>query len=514
VAGGEVELTLCTPRIVRVRLRLDGQAAAPSYVGPRDWPPVDPAVEEGETALRLETGDLAVEVGTRPLRLAFAAPERGTLVREPDDGGMAVAAGPDGAPGVAAGFAYLGEQHFYGLGQGGQQFDRLGGARQLWNSHAGHGPGSDTGIPLLVSSRGYAVFFDNTSSAQLTVGRSDGGLRIVYRAERGPLDWYVLVAPDVRGVMAEVAELLGRAPLPPRWALGYLQSTRHFADTDELRQLPRTIRERRFPCDGLIFLSTYGDALGWNRAVGHLEFQPELWPDPAGLIGEMRQQHFEVVTHEYPVVHDASPLAAEADAGGYLLTHGYPRVQATASPNTSFFQGQRYVDFSNPEAGRWWWARHRHLVELGVAGWWLDGGEGPPADARLHGGDGLSLHNLYDRMRHQAFAQGEAADRPEHRVFLLCRSGAAGMQRFGAATWSGDVNNAFATFEYQVPWGLNTGMSGLPYWGTDIGGFFHPVPETPELYARWFQFGAFCPIFRAHGQVWREHLPWAHGPDV
>jgi alpha-glucosidase (family GH31 glycosyl hydrolase) len=88
------------------------------------------------------------------------------------------------------------------------------------------------------------------------------------------------------------------------------------------------------------------------------------------------------------------------------------------------------------------------------------------------------------------------------------------MQRFGATTWSGDINNDFATLEAQVPLGLNTGLSGVPYWGTDVGGFFHPIPETPELYARWFQLGAFSPIFRSHGWVWREHVPWAHGPEV
>ena len=133
---------------------------------------------------------------------------------------------------------------------------------------------------------------------------------------------------------------------------------------------------------------------------------------------------------------------------------------------------------------------------------------------QLHGGDGTLLHNIYDRFRHEAFAEGEAADRPDQRVFLLCRSGAAGMQRFGATCWSGDINNDFATLDAQIPLGLNTGLSGVPYWGTDVGGFFHPVPETGELYARWFQLGAFSPIFRSHGWVWREHVPWAHGEEV
>ena len=117
-----------------------------------------------------------------------------------------------------------------------------------------------------------------------------------------------------------------------------------------------------------------------------------------------------------------------------------------------------------------------------MAGWWLDGGEGPPARARLHAGDGTLLHNIYDRFRQQAFAEGEAADRPHQRVFMLCRSGAAGMQRLGAACWSGDINNDFATLEAQIPLGLNTGLSGVPYWGTDVGGFWEATRgDNPHI---------------------------------
>jgi alpha-glucosidase (family GH31 glycosyl hydrolase) len=311
--------------------------------------------------------------------------------------------------------------------------------------------------------------------------------------------------------MREIADLLGRASLPPRWALGFLQSTRHFEDTAELRELPRTIRDKRIPCDALIYLSSYGEALGWNRGVGHLEFQPALWKDPAALLGEARAQHFEAITHEYPVLHEESPLFSEAQARGYLIDAGYERGGGAGA---NYRQGQRYLDFSDPTVGAWWWKAHRELIALGVGGWWLDGGEGPPAAATLRAGNGRLLHNIYDRLRHEAFAAGEAADRPQQRVFLLCRSGAAGMQRFGSTTWTGDVNNDFATLEAQIPLGLNTGMSGVPYWGSDIGGFFHSVPETGELYARWFQLGAFSPIFRSHGWVWREHVPWAHGPRV
>ena len=214
------------------------------------------------------------------------------------------------------------------------------------------------------------------------------------------------------------------------------------------------------------------------------------------------------------MLHEDSPRFAEAESRGFLLDEGYERVVGSGRPAATYREGQRYLDFSNPALRAWWWAAHRELMRQGVAGWWLDGGEGPPAAARLQAGDGRRLHNIYDRLRHQAFAEGEAADRPGQRVFLLCRSGAAGMQRYGASCWSGDINNDFATLEAQIPLGLNTGLSGVPYWGTDIGGFFHPIPETGELYARWFQLGAFSPIFRSHGWVWREHVPWAHGPEV
>jgi len=213
--GAPVAVTVCTSRIVRVELADERDVAGPSYVGPRSWAGSPFEILEGER-IRLSTADLQVEASTRPVRLTLFDAAGAWLLREPAHGGMLSASVGDTRRRLRASFEFSDEQHFYGLGQGGRQLDRLGIARQLWNTHIGHGPGSDMGIPLLVSNRGYALFFDNTSDAILSVGRSDGGIRITYTAEAGRLVWYFLVGRDLRGVMLEVAELLGRPPLPPR----------------------------------------------------------------------------------------------------------------------------------------------------------------------------------------------------------------------------------------------------------------------------------------------------------
>ena len=227
---------------------------------------------------------------------------------------------------------------------------------------------------------------------------------------------------------------------------------------------------------------------------------PSVFPEPPATIAALKARGFRVVTHEYPVVHEGSPLYVGAIEQGFLLDEGYARVTPATRPSTNYCEGQRFIDFEDPAAGRWWWDAHRGLNADGVDGWWLDGGEGPTAPDVLSRPNGAALHNRFDLLRQQAFANGEARDNPDRRPFLLCRSGGAGMQRFGAACWSGDINNTWATLEAQASLGLNTGLSGVPLWGTDIGGFYPVAPQSGELFARWFQFGSFNPSVS---------LPWS-----
>jgi alpha-glucosidase (family GH31 glycosyl hydrolase) len=493
-------------RIIRISFGARPPGDPSSYLQAPAPHPV-PIVDAGMAPEAMTLGQLTVGITQNPRRIVFCNRDGQPRLRIAID---EVALSPL----VRLHLELVGEQHLYGLGEGGHPFDRLGVTRRFWNFQSNRGQGADIAIPLLLSQSGYAVFFDNAARGMIEPGDTDGGLKFDYSAEPGPFDVYFIGGADLRQVLSDVADLLGHATMPPRWALGYMQSSRHFDQPDEFHHVVERMRQGRLPCDAFIFLSTYGAARGWNRGVGHLEFEPSLFPNPVAAIARLRENHVHVFTHEYPVVHDDSPLHAEAVCRGYLLDHAYPRVAPNTAGAAGYREGQRYLDFSLPEVRAWWWDQHRPLVAAGIEGWWLDGGEGPPADVVLHGGSGAVLHNRFDLLRQQCFAEGEARDNRDRRPYLLCRSGGPGMQRFGAVAWSGDINTTFATLEAQIRIGLNVGLSGVPHWGTDIGGFYLVAPDTGELFVRWLQFGAFCSVFRAHGHVWRRHLPWAHGEAI
>src|SRR5262249_37041093 len=154
-----------------------------------------------------------------------------------------------------------------------------------------------------------------------------------------------------------------------------------------------------------------------------------------GLLRELKERNFRVVWHEYPVLGPKSPLFEAAQQRGFLVeTSG-------AHSGTMFGEQQQFVDFTNADAADWWWTMHQPLLDAGIDGWWLDGGEGVPSDLALRGGPGVAVHNVFDLNRQRTFHDGVLRSRPDVRPWLLCRSGYAGMQRLGSATWSGDIGN-------------------------------------------------------------------------
>ena len=281
-----------------------------------------------------------------------------------------------------------------------------------------------------------------------------------------PLDLFFVTSPDPAVIMSEFARLTGHPEMPPLWSFGYQQSHRTLASQEEVLGVAKTFREKQLPCDALIYLSTGFCPSGWNTENGSFEWNSRVFPDPKEMIDELHKENFHVVLHSVILsdklrgtVHDPCNLSRfdEAEAGCY-------------------------------------WDAHRKDFAMGVDGWWPD--EGDPLDiaSRL--------------VRNRMYWEGPQIDRPNERPYALHRNGYAGMQRYASFLWSGDVYSTWETLKTQVPVAINTALTGIPYWGTDIGGFVPTSEFTSELYLRWFQFGAFCPLFRCHGRAWKLRLPW------
>jgi alpha-glucosidase/alpha-D-xyloside xylohydrolase len=240
----------------------------------------------------------------------------------------------------------------------------------------------------------------------------------------------------------------------------------------------QNFREKKLPCDALIYLGTGFTPSGWNAqqsttgfstANKEFTFHPTNFPSPKSHIDELHSMHFKVVLHIVIESDNRQFAGGVKDACPATMPEGVLPISC-------------------------YWPHHKGVFDLGIDGWWPDQGDGFNEPSR--------------RLRHRMYWEGSQLWRPNERPYALHRNGAAGMARYAAFLWSGDVRNLWETLKNHVPSGINSGLSGIPYWGFDIGGFI-PTPEyTGELFVRWFQFGAFCPLFRSHGRNWYLHLPW------
>jgi alpha-glucosidase/alpha-D-xyloside xylohydrolase len=370
-----------------------------------------------------------------------------------------------------------------GLGEGGPQFDRKGSTDRMRNGQGGYRlatHGTRAPIQWLVGTDGWALFIHQPYGAFDFTG-AEG--RFTPAADALPFDAFIVSSGEPSTIMAEYARVTGLPELPARWTLGYMQSHRTLGGPDEILGVARTFREKRLPCDALIYLGTEFAPSGWNTRNGEFTWHQTNFPSPAAQLDALHDLHFRVVVH---VVVEGRQL------------EGSVADECTSPPLPS---GRTADDRWPPRRQTaCYWPVHRPLMEAGVDGWWPDQGDGF---------DGPSRFN-----RHRMYWQGSRLIRPDERPFALHRNASAGVQRFGGFIWSGDVQSRWETLATHVAVGINTALSGLPYWGTDIGGFVPTTEYTGELHVRWFQFGAFNPLFRAHGRNWHLRLPWGwHGGD-
>ncbi len=429
------------------------------------------------------------------------------LLRETSEGRKITPATQKGVTGTACAqsFALQADEGIYGLGQH---------QKGLWNYRAGAGTNirlaqanTDVGVPVITSSKGYVLLWDDPAVTNISISPgsdSDGEVR--WSSEFGrAIDYYFCYGKgDIGSALKAYRQLTGDAPLMPRWLLGFWQCKERYASQAELLGVAKKYRDLKVPIDGIIQDWQYWPP-GQNTWGSHL-FDPARYPDPAGMFKELHAMNYHALISVWAKFDVGSENSKELNDNGGM----FPQVTTYAFPPG---KGQWYDPF-NPKGRETYWRQiHDEIFSKGVDGWWLDAPEPEIGGMGFRGyatgaGPGYEVYNAYPLMHSQGIHDGQRAATDEKRVVILTRSAYAGQQRNSAITWSGDITGNWRTFKNQIPAGLNFSFSGIPYWNTDTGGFFGDKavgrgdpgdPLYQEIFTRWFQFSAFCPMFRVHG---------------
>ena len=369
----------------------------------------------------------------------------------------------------------------------------------------------EVGLPVLVSSKGYGVLWDNPAVTEVDVGKTDAVV-LSWASEVGrAVDYYFMFGPTADEVIRDYRELTGAAPMMPRWLWGFWQCKERYQTQAEMTGIVAEYRKLGVPLDGIIQDWQYWATGGW----GSHAFDPARYPSPAGMVKDLHAMNTHVLISIWPKFDLGTDNFNELEKAGVL----YPPVLASVFPKGQ----QKWYDPFN-EIGRklYWKQVSSQLFSLGFDGWWLDASEGEFSGKwgefrafQTAAGPGADVFNAYPLLHTSGLAQGQRAETDAKRVVILTRSAYAGQQRNGAITWSGDIGGSWAVFAKQIPAGLNFSLSGIPYWNTDIGGFNGGNPtdkKYQEVFTRWFQYGAFNPMFRVHGtragkELWRWDEP-------
>ena len=359
---------------------------------------------------------------------------------------------------------------------------------------------SKVAIPFMLSNQGYGFLWHHPGVGRVELGVN--GTRWVAEAAR-QIDLWITVGNTPADVLSNYADATGHAPLLPEWAAGFWQCKLRYKTQDEILKVAHEHKKRGLPMDVIVV-----DYFHWTMQ-GDWKFDPSCWPDPGAMVRELNDLGIKVMVSIWPTVNAMSENYAEMDARGYLV-----RSERGVDPQRFFVdnvpEGRVYLHFydaTHPGARRFLWDLCReNYYKYGVKVWWLDACEPEinpvdPDNLRYYAGSGMEVTNIYPLMNQQTFYEGMRSE-GEDDIITLCRSAWVGSQRYGAALWSGDIASTFEALQWQVRAGLNAGLTGIPWWTTDIGGFHGGDPTTPyfrELIVRWFQYGVFCPLFRLHG---------------
>lgn len=386
-------------------------------------------------------------------------------------------------------------EKIYGMGQYQQPYLDLKGL-DLELAHRN----SQASVPFAVSSRGYGFLWNNPA-----VGRAVFGKNIMsFEAySTKSLDYWVVAGDTPKEIVEAYATVTGTVPMMPEYGLGFWQCKLRYQTQEELLEVAREYKRRKLPIDLIVI-----DFFHWPLQ-GEWKFDPTYWPDPDAMIRELKEMNIELMVSIWPTVDKRSENYKEMLEKGYLIrTDRGIRIAMDFQGNTVHF------DATNPDARAYLWEKAKaNYYSKGIRVFWLDEAE-PEYTAydfdnyRYYLGSNLAIGNIYPLEYARTFYEGMSAAGQTNIVNLL-RCAWAGSQRFGA---SGDIASSWESFRCQITAGLNMGLAGIPWWTTDIGGFHGGDPNDEafrELFVRWFQWGAFCPVMRLHGD--REPRQPQHG---
>lgn len=405
----------------------------------------------------------------------------------------------------------------YGLGEKSGRLDKRGQLLRSFNVDALglNGEVSYKNAPFAWSPEGWGVFVHTPSPVTHAVGFGPWSQRAyALLLEQGELDVFFFDEESGAGQIDAYTALTGRSPVPPHWSLGVILSKAYYRDADEILAIAHEVRRRNMPCETITF-----DGRAWQDTDTRFAFEwcPKRYPDPRPTINELKQLGFKICVWEYPLISVRNPLFAELAAKGWLIrdartgeAYRYAWDPEPFGAVLTQLPESGLLDFTHPEAYAYWRDRHRELFELGIDMIKADFGEQIEPDmVASDGSRGDALHNIYALLYNRCVY--EAATRySRHGAFLFSRAGWSGSQRY-PAQWGGDPQADWGGLAGNLRSGLSWGLTGAPYYATDVGGFYGDTRD-PVLYVRWIQAAVFSAHMRLHGIGPRE--PWSYGEQA
>lgn len=438
--------------------------------------------------------DLYVQEWGDALRITYLNRQDQILLQEiPNGGALTLKARhfkplPGGSFRLKASFTSNPEEKIYGMGQYQQETMNLKGC----NLELAH-RNSQASIPFYISSLGYGFLWHNAAIGEVHFGSNT----TEWIAESTmQLDYWITAGDTPAQIEEAYAAATGKAPMMPEYGLGFWQCKLRYYNQEQVLEIAREYKKREIPLDVLVI-----DYYHWPRC-GDWRFDEEYFPDPAAMVKELHDMGIETMVSIWPQVDWRSENYEEMKQQGLLV-----KINSGVDVQMVFHGNNVFMDPTNPRTRDYVWEKCRqNYADLGIRTFWLDEAEpeftGYDFDSyRYHAGPVAQIGNIYPREYARLFYEGQQANGQSDIVNLI-RCAWAGSQRYGALVWSGDIMSTYEDFRKQICAGIHMGLSGIPWWTTDIGGFHGGVTESEdfrELLVRWFQFGTFCPVMRIHG---------------